>query len=408
MIMRAARGEEAGITADDLTTIVHQLTSPLGDGTTALEGTTPMQRVGLCAAATVALCNARRTTDLDACLDQALPFCQLSETATSQSRLRSHARSVAGHLWAMLHQNIATGTPRPDVPARIAHALDASVELACVQWTTATGNETPSATVCEDAALFSTPREAVAVTARGPRMLMRGARVLHAFLEDDSTDAAFEASELVMDVLVFQFADSIPTDRRRPFARALRLLGGLLTYAETYREVADDSDLAAGHEERRQILESLSAEFTNRNERRGDWIVSLGGSLRLNAGARFHNPEGTDIGAAFWGPASLVLGFGVDLVPNPVGLHLEVGLFDLGQYLDFGDGVTLRTPSPAAAVSPSLTIAISFLGPQVPLFLGVTFGASPFPAEQTASDPGRRVLYLGGVAGFYVPLFDLN
>jgi hypothetical protein len=390
----------------ELTQIVHDVAHLATGGESA-----PVQRVALCAASTLALCNGNPQCNIDDVLDQALPSCAGDEQELDA--LRRHSRSVASGLMAMF----PFGDDPADFETRAGHAVDAVAELACVAWSTTDDRTTPSSTRCDDADLLSEDPASTDHDHRNPRLLMRSVRVVHAFLHHDPTAVALEATHAVIDALVFlqapnpggpASADQLET--RRDQSRALRLVGGLLTYASTYetRDGQTTADvIAQGHDERRQILESLSSEFTSRDQRDGDWIVSFGGSLRLNGGVRFFNPDGPDAGTTFWGPASLVLGMALDYAHEPVGFHLELGAFDLGQYLSFGDSVTLRTPSPAAAISPSITLGISF-GLEVPFFLGATFGGSPFQPEVNGTDGGHRVLYVGGVAGFYVPLFDLN
>lgn len=418
MLVGSALGERSTLTADDVAGFLRELGGEAirGVSSGALPSHTPVQRVMGCALTAVALCGVSSTCNIDAMIDtRAGSVCSGGDDAPEV--LRRRARSVASHIWHAFHLSAttATGTDRADVVGRSGHAMDAATELACLALTPATAadplTETPDVTTCEEPSLLTTERSRVTAShQRIARLLVRGTRVIRAFLENDPTDAAFEAAEAILDFVVFEWHEDDEGERRE-FARALRLVGGLLTFASTYRDVESDEDIATGHDERRRILESLSAEFTNRTERRGDWIVSLGGSLRLNGGVRFHSPNvagDMQPGTSFWGPGSLVLGFGLDFVNPDIGFHAELGLFDLGGYLDFDDTLTLRTPSPAAVISPSLTAALSFAGPQVPFIVGVTFGASPFPSENETSDNARRILYFGGVLGFYVPLFDLN
>ncbi|GAB4206840.1 MAG: hypothetical protein OHK0013_23840 [Sandaracinaceae bacterium] len=287
----------------------------------------------------------------------------------------------------------------PDLRRLTRAAVDLVREVVCAALSPSCGED-----ACDTAALLTAPRQSTPEASRDARVFLRAVRALHALLDGNTTAAALAVAEATLDRVAF--GSSLDPNAQRRLARALRLFGGLVTYASTY--AASDAQSTQGQSagttdaQRRQILETLSAEMTDRSERRGDWIVSVGGSLRLAAGARFAGVDGD----AFWGPASLVLGFGLDLVPDDdVGLHVELGFFDLGQYLDFGAERRLATPSPAAALSPSLTVSMSFLGPQVPLFVGATLGVRPFAPEDEAF---RGVLYLGGVAGAYVPLFDLN
>ncbi|MCU0683798.1 MAG: hypothetical protein MUF34_16420, partial [Polyangiaceae bacterium] len=186
----------------------------------------------------------------------------------------------------------------------------------------------------------------------------------------------------------------------RPAKRALRLTGALLQYTRTYTDRKLDG--AGAREQRVRLLEELSEEVSNRNERDGDAIWSLGGSLRLVGGARF----GVDSDrTALYGPVGLPLGLGFQTVAeNGFGLHLELSAFDLGQYVSFEEGGAVRKPELADALAPSLTLGAAF-GKSVPFVLGPTVGYSP---QFTFSDGRRGALNFGLALGIYVPLLDLN
>ncbi|HEU4536027.1 MAG TPA: hypothetical protein VFS00_18005, partial [Polyangiaceae bacterium] len=186
----------------------------------------------------------------------------------------------------------------------------------------------------------------------------------------------------------------------RPTKRALRLAGALLQYTRTYADRKLDG--AGAREQRARLLEDLADEMSNRNERDGDAIWSLGGSLRLVGGARF----GVDSDrTALYGPVGLPLGLGFQTVAESgFGLHLELSAFDLGQYVSFEEGGAVRRPELADALAPSLTLGAAF-GKGVPFIIGPTVGYSP----QFAFSDGRRgALNFGLAFGVYVPLLDLN
>ncbi|HEU4404339.1 MAG TPA: hypothetical protein VFS43_03515 [Polyangiaceae bacterium] len=186
----------------------------------------------------------------------------------------------------------------------------------------------------------------------------------------------------------------------RPTRRALRLVGALLQYTGTYADRKLDG--VAARERRARVLEDLSAEMSDRSERDGDAIWSLGGSLRLAGGARF----GVDSDrTALYGPLSLPLGLGFQTVAEGgFGLHLEVSAFDLGQYVAFEEGGAVREPELADALAPSVTVGAAF-GKSVPFVIGPTIGYSP---QFAFSDGKRGAINFGLALGLYVPLLDLN
>jgi hypothetical protein len=194
--------------------------------------------------------------------------------------------------------------------------------------------------------------------------------------------------------------------------KALILLGSLLDYAATYTPGATAAGAATDanlHDQRTKILESLTTDMTDRTGRAGDLIFSLGGSLRLVGGARI----GTSAhGAAFDGPVSLPLGFAVTQLAEAnnrchCGIHLEFDLVDLGQYLTWDDSAKVQTPKVEYAIAPSVTIGVAF-GSSFPFVLGVTAGYAPAIPFDAADTSKKGTVNVGAVAGFHVPLLDLN
>lgn len=192
--------------------------------------------------------------------------------------------------------------------------------------------------------------------------------------------------------------------------RGLRLLAGLLDYTVTF----DPAKMTAPpgsttppptqadlHAQRTKILESLTADMTDRTGRLGDNIFSVGGALRATGGVWLRDSR------AFYGPVSLPLGFALDsyFKGKAHGFHFEVTAIDLGQYLTFDNGGEVRTPDAVQAFAPGAGIAF-FWGTSIPFTLGVNASYSPtYRPTETAS---RGAFNIAGSLGFYVPLFDLN
>jgi hypothetical protein len=384
----------------------------------------------------------------------ACPGAGLTDIATAEPDiyLRPHVRSVAEHLWAAASLTVEGATPaRADVRGRVANAADAVFELACLGLGRKTGAQdaiTRPETWCDYAATLDSAEvwkkfETTQPDSRSAEdkrlfaalVLVRLRALVTVGMDRDGPRIALAVGRTISDILAFALAkptdDDQAEDGGRDVARALRLVGAVINYAGTYTRGAGDAD-EDGASARREILESLVDEFTNRTGRQGDVILSLGGSLRLMAAPRLlyaSSPDDNFMGWTWNGPVGLVLGFGLDWMPRDLalGVHVELGLFDLGQYLSFTDKLELREPNGAEAFSPSLTVALSGFGLQLPAFIGATIGWSPFyslPARRASNDEelptlplpafggdrrgDRSSWYVGGVLGFYVPLFDLT
>ena len=194
-------------------------------------------------------------------------------------------------------------------------------------------------------------------------------------------------------------------EQRARIERGLRVMTALLRYSTTYSSEQSEEE---ARRDRREILEAFTEEMTSREGRRGDAIVSLGGSLRLNGGVRTNFDD-----EVVAGPIGLPLGFGFQYVPRRAarpGVHLEASLVDLGQYVSFArdtedDDVVVAEPAAEDLLAPSLTAGVQW-GTDLPVFLGGTVGWAPHYSG--FGDEATGAMTVGVSLGVYVPLYDLN
>jgi hypothetical protein len=184
-------------------------------------------------------------------------------------------------------------------------------------------------------------------------------------------------------------------------SRYFKLLAAIGQYAMTYRSstgLDGPKDLAAS---RKQIVETLLKETTNRTERHG-WVLSIGGSL--GAGAMYRHAIG-DSTSGWSGPFVLPIGLGLQWYPHAadIGFHAQLGVFDLGQYVTYEDNhdVTVGKPDAKAALAPSVALGVWFGSRATPLFIGPYGGIAPFVLSS-----GKSEYFIGGMLGAYVPIFD--
>ncbi len=325
-------------------------------------------------------------------------FTHKSERATAVGR--AVARSLQGAL-------TATTDGKADPDKRIMAGLAATFDATCFA-------VNPDASLGCPALLDIGPSDQAQTVM--PLALARG--MLEAALERDTNRMVTTAVRGIDVVLLPALAAADETKARK---RAMRLLGGIVQYADTFQPggtSADSGTQEARHEQRTKILESLTADMTERTGRDGDWIVSMGGSLAVVGGARLGGGKGV-----FNGPLSLSLGLGLQNVPetSPIGWHFEFGVLDLAQYLslqsepdssDTAAGarkIVVREPKVQDALSPSFKLGFHW-GREVPVYLAGAVGYAPF--YQFVRDDGTKTasgaVTIGLALGGYVPLLDLN
>ena len=200
----------------------------------------------------------------------------------------------------------------------------------------------------------------------------------------------------------------IVLDKNRDYRRALQLMTGLLQYAVTY--TGDDPYSDEAKKLRMQKLENLTSRMTDRSDRAGENVWSLGGSLRGLAGVRLQAEKEP----VFYGPISLPMGVAMHYYGKKKGVsgfYLDFGIIDIGQYVSYQENGEVAEPDLEDSLAPSLSIG-GFYGTDVPLIYGLTASYSPhyvfeddFNEEEDRRDGSWNV---GAFIGFYVPFIDFN
>jgi hypothetical protein len=306
-----------------------------------------------------------------AILDEIDQLASTSKALSPAVLTQSHQLGI--ELFYALTAKEQSAITTPGVRVRIDHALDAAFDASCLLANGIGG---------------CVPQQPGAQTRISTQVLVLIRAASGALLDGDTNALIGTALAGV------QLLEEDKPDLRR----GLQLAAAILQYADTYVVADPTSDKA--HESRVKLLQSITQEMTDRTGRSGDPIWSLGGALRVLAGARV----GSDV--AFYGPIQLPLGFGYDgPQKDGCGFHLDVGLFDLGQYVSFNNSASVRTPEVAEALAPSLTLGAAW-GKSFPLTFGVTVSYSP---HFQFKDQGARGSFNAGLSlGMYVPLIDLN
>lgn len=300
------------------------------------------------------------------------------------------AASIAGHMQDAVSLDGppgSSGTSQPDGKARLRAVVEATFDLACLYASAASGPY-----VC-------TLDAASSGTITGPEAVAMLRSVVVAAMDRDG-----QALVTAVSAALARFPDRAPPAA----AKALRVIATIAAYAASYTS-AEGADEA--HKQRTRLLESLTRDMTDRTDRGGDTIFSVGGSLRAVVGGRVGNRDDAgDRPREFWGPLSLPLGFALDVLHRDSrrGFHFELSIVDLGGYLSWKDGAQVAEPELSDALAPAVTAGY-FWGRELPFYAGLTFGVSP-GFDFTPDDGGDRAgaFNLGVTAGIYVPLLDLN
>jgi hypothetical protein len=208
--------------------------------------------------------------------------------------------------------------------------------------------------------------------------------------------------------------------------KPFELAASIASYVSTYRDTKD-KDAVVARELRKQALEGLIDSATDRTNRSGNWIVSLGASVGFSAGRRSLStaPDGVDTHQSLQ-DVRLPLGITVQRMPEAdsklgYGLYGMFGFADIAQFVSSPVERTVKTTTTTTTTSiesdPTwsdfaaieLQLGFRFGSPRVPLMVG--FDAFYRPRVRFEIDGASRsttMLHVGGFIGFNVPFFDFN
>lgn len=211
--------------------------------------------------------------------------------------------------------------------------------------------------------------------------------------------------------------------------KPLELLTTIATYVQTYRDT-QNKDAATAHQLRKEALESLIDAGTDRTNREGDTIVSLGTSVGFALGGE-HILYGLPMSAstAWMHDLRLPLGLTVQHLPRKgatiqlplIGWRfdkpswlLHASFADLAQFVSSPvagkDTTKMQETTWSDFVSPGIQLGLRFGSNRVPLVVG--FDASYAPRVTLQNPDGTQlttsVVRYGLFLGFNVAFFDLN
>lgn len=213
----------------------------------------------------------------------------------------------------------------------------------------------------------------------------------------------------------------------RLVGKPFELAATIASYVSTYRETKD-KDAAVARDLRKRALEGLIDAATDRTNRGGNWIVSLGASVGFSGGVRRFGsaPDGVNTLQSLK-DVRLPLGISVQRIPEPDralgwGCYGMLGIADLAQFVSSPVDRTTTPPGGAEMttsleteptwsdfVAVELQLGVRFGSARVPLMVGIDAYYRPRARfEIDGATRSTSVLHLGGFIGFNVPFFDLN
>lgn len=201
--------------------------------------------------------------------------------------------------------------------------------------------------------------------------------------------------------------------------KPLELAASVASYISTYRDTKNQ-DATVARELRKKALEGLIDAATDRTNREGQWIASLGASVGFTGGRQYVR---SDFGAidAEQRLQDVRLPLGVMLQRMP-GLDSKIGfgwygllaVADLAQFVtspaldDAGMPIEAETKWSDFVVA-EIQAGLRFGNAQIPLTIGFDAYYTPRESFDVAGETkSTSVVHVGFFAGFNVPFFDIN
>lgn len=192
------------------------------------------------------------------------------------------------------------------------------------------------------------------------------------------------------------------------FKKGARVLGALVSYAATYEHPSSSgTERQQIQARRKETLEALIDIATDRHDRDGDQIYSLGVNVGFTAiGMRRLTNDSPHLQ---WAQLGLPFGIARQSFSNSgcPGLHLQLSVLDLGQYVAFSSGGGATPPRWQTALTANLQAGALLGTPKDPFVIGVDLRYSPALFPTDGNQNGGALSY-GLFVGYYVPFFDLN
>jgi len=219
----------------------------------------------------------------------------------------------------------------------------------------------------------------------------------------------------VQSVAEVYLSASEPANGESEVSKGIALLSAIARYSELYvvRRAQSDPGIEELARLRKETLESLVDATTQRDNRSGDWVWSIGAEVGAGWAHQVSGePGGSGRESVHTVAAMLPIGLAVQLLPgesSPFGLHIMGYPIELGQYVFLQeDALDLQPVSWENAITLGIRagVSVSLGSPSNLLLLSGYYQYSP--AIEGRTDDTDGVTQYGVAISYYVPFFDMN
>jgi hypothetical protein len=243
----------------------------------------------------------------------------------------------------------------------------------------------------------------------GLRQLELSGQMMTAAIDGSQPRMIIAGTELLRNLLA-SGSDAKTREQAERLRKASVLLSSIAGYAATFTSV-DASNLQAVRESRKEILEGMIDASTDRSQRQGQVVWSVGAPVgftsRLLQGSDWKAPQ-----------LALPMGVAVQLMPGTqgsppnkwgLGAHFMLTAIDLGQLLGYRPDADIPGPTWDTVVTPGAQLAATVGTPSNAFLVGVDLRYARNPLAVSTPDAViPRELLLNLFVAYYVPFFDFN
>ncbi|WP_224360685.1 hypothetical protein [Hyalangium versicolor] len=313
-------------------------------------------------------------------------------------------RAVWPDLEQMIERGLQVLQPSSRTPAREHLRLTVELGLELVERGAASSQDATLAALLKDMRLVALGivDQDVQPVLVGVGRLIRRARV--DFCAQAETDKNKNERGLVCN-------GQLPED----LTRATHLIAAVTSYVRTYSDSvkADARQLEAAREARKNAIRSLILATTDRTQRDGERIVSLGTAVGASVGGL----QTVDGNAQWLTPQlSLPVGIALQRLPdtrasgceNWSGWHLQFSFADLGQYVAYDKDGDVTSARWDTALTLGLQAGVLFGDTRDQFLIAADVRYSPTLFTEPKQDSGGGAFRAGIMVAYYVPFFDFN